>query len=68
MLYRRKPFDRMQDEHLSWHVGHLQLVEFPKGSPILLPGVPYDVDMSSQNEYPGNTEGYERPEQAMEHA
>jgi hypothetical protein len=68
MLYRRKPFDRVQDDHLFWFLGHLLLVDFPKGSLILLLSAPCDVDMSSQNEYAGNTEGYEYPERAMEHA
>jgi len=43
VLIRRKPFDRMQAEHVSWFIDHLQMIEFPSGTPVLLPGIPCDA-------------------------
>jgi len=43
VLRRRKPFDRMNEEHLQWLADRMQVVEFPEGTPILTPGVPCDA-------------------------
>jgi CBS domain-containing protein len=43
VLRRRKPFDRMSEEHVRWLVAHMQLVEFPANTPVLSPGITCDA-------------------------
>ena len=42
-LRRRKPFDRMDEEHMRWLTGRMQLVTFPAGTPVLRPAVPIEA-------------------------
>src|ERR1039457_1370874 len=42
-LKRRTPFDRMQAAHIDWLAGRLQLIDCPKDTVVLSPGVPCDA-------------------------
>ncbi len=42
-LRRRKPFDRMTEEHMGWLGDHLKLKNFPAGSPVLRPAIPIEA-------------------------